>query len=86
MVLVETGEILGRRRDLHEIDAVPRSAQRHRGLAEEQIDVHRLVGLAGAAFLGLLDEPDDRGIRLRERRLVGEIGRGRRHDDERDNE
>ena len=36
MVLEEAGEIVGRRPDLHEVDRVPRAAQRDRRVPEEQ--------------------------------------------------
>ena len=63
---------------------VPRPAQRDRRLAEEGVDVDRLVGLPGPALLGLLDEAHDRREALRERGLV-RCGRARTtHDDERE--
>ena len=83
VVLEQAGEIVRARADLDEVDGVPRSAQRDRRLVEQQVDVDRLEGLAVAALLHLLDEPDDRRVLLGERGLVGEIGAGRRTDDER---
>ena len=71
VILVEPGpEVAGARPDLHEVGARPRPAQRDRRLVEEQIDVDRDVRLPGAAALGLIDEPHDRGVARRERRLV----------------
>ena len=82
MVLVPVDEILGGRADLHQIRRIPRPAQRDRRLVEENVDVCRLIRLAGAALLGLLDQPDDRGETLGERLLVGEIGVGDGRNDE----
>ena len=60
VVLIETpGEILRRRADLHEIVGSPGPPERDRGLAEERVDVHRLVRLARTALLLLGDEPDN---------------------------
>ena len=61
------------RADLHEVAQVPgpRNAGR---LVEEEIDVDRAVLLTVAACLRLLDDPDDRGVLLGERRLVREVG------------
>jgi hypothetical protein len=78
VVLVEPGEVLRRRPDLHEVGRVPGAAQCDGRLAEDAVDVHRLVRLPGAALLGLLDEPDDGGVALGERLLVAEVGGGRR--------
>ncbi len=83
VVLEQVDEIAGGRPDLHEVDGVPRTAQGDGRLLEQQVDVDRLVRLAVAASLGLGDETHDRRMTLRERRLVGEIGRGRRRPAER---
>ena len=79
VVLVETGQIVRRRADLDQVECVPRPPQRDRRLVEERVDVDRLVRLARAALLELLDEPDDGCVPLRECDLVVERGRrGRR--------
>ena len=75
MVLEAFDEIVVRRPDLHQIAAVPRTAQRDRRLLEEHADVDRLVRLARAAFVRLLDEPRNRRKALGERRLIGQVGR-----------
>ena len=62
----------------------PRSATV--SLAEERVDVDRLVRLAGPALVGLLDEADDRGVPLGERLLVAQVGCGRRRNAERGRE
>jgi hypothetical protein len=81
VVLVEpAGEVVRGRPDLDEVAAAPGPAQRDRRLVEEEIDVQRLVRLARPAFLGLLDESDDRRVALGERDLVLEIGCGRGSD------
>ncbi len=66
VVLEEAREVLGGRPDLHEIGGVPRAAERDRRVAEEAVDVHRPVRLAGPAFLRLLDQPDHRRVLLSE--------------------
>ena len=83
VVLEQAGEVLRARADLDEVDGVPGAPQCHGRLVEQQVDVDRLEGLAVAALLHLLDEPDDRRVLLRERGLVGEIGAGRGAEDER---
>ena len=83
VVLVEAGQIVRRRADLDQVECVPRPPQRDRRLVEERVDVDRLVRLARAALLELLDEPDDGCVPLRECDLVVERGRrGRREGDE----
>ncbi len=84
VVFVEPArEILRRRRDLDQVVRIPRPSKRDRWLSEERVDVHRLVGLARAALLLLLDEPDDRRVALGERLLVGDTRRSCRSDGER---
>jgi hypothetical protein len=84
VVLVEAArEVVGRRPDLDEVAASPRPAQRDGRLVEEQVDVQRLVRLAGPALLGLLDEADDRRVVLGELDLVLEVGARRRSGGER---
>ena len=88
MVLVAVDEIRCRRGDLHEVGRVPGAPKGDRVLAEEEVDVDRLVRLAGAAFLFLLDEAHDRRETVRKSLLFGEIRartgrekkRGRRSD------
>ena len=75
VVLPEAVDVVRRRADPDEVAAVPGPAQGHGRLVEEEVDVERLVRLAVAALLGLLDEPDDRRVLLGERLLVGEVGR-----------
>ncbi len=77
VVLVEAGDVLRGRADLHEVGGVPRAAQRDGRITEEDIDVGRLERLARAALLGLLDEPDDGCVLLGERLLVLQVGAGR---------
>ena len=84
MVLVEADEILRRRADLDEVAAAPRPRSATVGSPNSSVDVDRLVRLARAALLGLLDEPDHRAVPLGERRLVREACAGQRDDDERD--
>ena len=50
MVLVAVDEIAGGWADLHQIRGIPRPAQRHRRLVEEEVDVERLVGLPRPAL------------------------------------
>ena len=78
VVLVEPREVVVGRADLHQVERVPRTAERDRRVAEEHVDVRREVRLAWPALLGLLDEADDGCVLLGERRLVGEIGGRRR--------
>ena len=76
VVVVEpAGEIAGGRPDLDQIRPVPGATERNGRLAEERVDVERLVGLAGAALLLLLDEPDLRRVALGERLLVARAAR-----------
>ena len=84
VVLVETGEVVRRRADLHEVGGTPRPSERDGRLAEQELDVHRLVGLARAALLGLLDESHDGCIPLRKLGLVRKACTGRRHECEHD--
>jgi hypothetical protein len=83
VVLVQAFEVGRCRRDLDEIDGVPRATEGDRPLVEENVDVDRLVRLPRPALLFLLDEPDGRCVALRELALVGEVGRGSRRRDER---
>ena len=80
MVLVEAGEIAGGGGDLHEVGRVPGPAERDRGLLEDEVDVDGQVRLSRPALLELLDEPHDRRVLLGELGLVGEVGRGDRHE------
>ena len=75
VVLVEPGDVLRRRPDLHEVGRVPRAAQCDGRLAEDAVDVHRLVRLPGPALLGLLHEADDGGVAVGERPLVARAPR-----------
>ena len=70
--------------DLDQVSRSPRATESNGLLVEENVDVDRLVRLAVPAVLGLRDEPHDRGVTLRERRLVREVGRRARHRDERE--
>jgi hypothetical protein len=90
MVFVEAfGEVLRSRTDLDQV-VTPRPSQRHRRLAEQQLDVDRQVRLSGAAGAGIRNEPHDRRIALRQRPLLRDVGRRgrdereRRHGDERE--
>ena len=83
MVLVAADEVVRSRGDLDEVGRVPRAAQRDRLLAEERIHLHRLVGLAGPAFLGLLDQADHGRVAFGKRLLVREVGARPRGDEER---
>ena len=74
VVVEAVDEVLGRRADLHQVGRVPRAAQRNGRLVEQHVHVGRLPGLARAALLLLLDEPDDRREPLGQRALVGEVG------------
>jgi hypothetical protein len=88
VVLVAVDEIRCPRGDLHEVGCVPGAAKGDRVLSEEEIDVDRLVRLAGAAFLFLFNQAHDRREAVRKRLLVGQIRartgrekkRGRRSD------
>ncbi len=75
VVLVEPVEVGRCRRDLDEIDRIPRAAEGDRPLVEEDVDVDGLVRLPVAALLLLLDESYDRRIALGELALVGECRR-----------
>ena len=83
VVLESVPEVLRPRPDLHQVERVPRPAQRDgRLVVEQQVDVQRVVGLARAALLFLLDQADDGRKALGERLLIGEVsGRGRSPDD-----
>ncbi len=83
VVLEEVGQVVRRWADLDEVDRVPRPAQRDRRVSEEQVEVDRPVGLAVAALLLLLDDPDDGGVLRGQVGLVGEVGGGSGADDER---
>ena len=84
MVLVPRGgEIARRGRDLHEVVAAPGAAERDGRLVEQGVDVDRHVRLAGAALLGLRDEPHDGREALRERLLVRKGGARELRQDER---
>ena len=78
VVLEPLDEVLRRRRDLHEVGATPRPAERDRLLVEEEIDVGRDVRLAVAALVHLLDDSYDGCVALGERALVPEVGDRRR--------
>ena len=65
VILEPIHEIGGGRPDLDEVGRCPGAAERYRGLTEEQVHVERRERLAGAAFLLLLDETDDRCVLLR---------------------
>ena len=84
VVLVQPGEVCRRRADLHEVEGVPGAPEGDRRIAEERIDVHRLVGLSRPALLLLLDEADDRRELLRERRSSARSADCRRREGERD--
>ena len=60
--------------DRDQIGAVPGTAQRDRVGPEEDVDVDRTVGLAGAALLRLGDQADDGRVPLREVALGSEPG------------
>src|SRR5215218_4679038 len=81
VVLVEAGDVLRSRGDPHEVGPVPRPAQGNRGLAEEEVDADRPVGLSRAARLGLLDDPHDGRVALGERLLAG-VGGARDGDED----
>jgi hypothetical protein len=83
VILEPVPEVCCPRPDLHEVGRIPGPAQRHgRLVVEEQVDVQRVVRLARAAFLLLLDQADDGCIALGERLLVPEVsGRSRCRDD-----
>ena len=82
MVLETPHEIVRAGADLHQVGDVPRTAQRNGLLAEQEVDVGGDEGLAVATDVLLLDDPDDGGVLLRERLLVGEVGAcSRRHDE-----
>ena len=69
VVLVEAPrEILGGGADLDDAGVLPRPAQRHRRLVEEQVDGDRYVRVAGLA-VRVGDEPHDRRIPLGQGRL-----------------
>ena len=84
MVVVKTGEILGRRGDLDEVGRVPGAAQGDRRIVEEEIDIRRLVRLTRPALLRLLDEAHHGRVALRKGLLVGKIGTRSRRRDKRD--
>jgi hypothetical protein len=77
VVLVAVDEVGRGRADLHQVALVPGTAKGDGRLAEQQVDVGRLVRLPGSALLGLVDEPHRGGVLLGQRRLAGEV-RGRR--------
>ena len=71
VVLVAPAEqVLRGRPDLDQVGGVPRPTERNSRLVEERVDVHRLIGLARAALLLLLDEPDHRRVTLGQRSLL----------------
>jgi hypothetical protein len=81
VVFVEPSrEVLRGRPDLDQVVRVPRPSERNRGLTEQRFDVHRLVRLARSALLLLLDEPDNGGVALGKRPLVGDARRSCRRD------
>ena len=84
MVVVEPArEIVRGRPDLDQVGPVPRPAECNGRLAEERVDVERLVRLARAALLLLLDEPDLRRVPLGERLLVAHVSSSRGADAQR---
>ena len=74
VVLVETGDVVRRRADLHEVGGIPRAAQGDCPVTEEDVHVRRLERLAGPALLRLVDEADDGRVPIRKRLLVLEVG------------
>ena len=74
MVLVETGDVVRRRADLHEVGGIPRAAQGDCPVTEEDVHVRRLERLTGPALLRLVDEADDGRVPIRKRLLVLEVG------------
>ena len=78
------GHILRCGGDLDQVSGAPRPAESNGLLAEQQVDVDRLVRLAVPAVLSLRDKPHHRGIALGKRPLVGEVSRRARHRDERE--
>jgi hypothetical protein len=81
VVFVEPSrEVLRGRPDLDQVVRVPRPSERNRGLTEQRFDVHRLVRHARSALLLLLDEPDNGGVALGKRPLVGDARRSCRRD------
>ena len=83
VVLVAVDEIRCLRGDLHEVGRVPGAAKRHGVLAEEDVDVDRLVRFAGAAFLVLFNQAHDRREAVRKRLFVGEIRACNRREEKR---
>ena len=83
VVLVAVDEVRGLWCDLHEVGRVPRAAKRHGVLAEEDVDVDRLVRFAGAAFLVLFNQAHDRREAVRKRLFVGEIRACNRREEKR---
>ena len=73
MVLVAVDEIRCLWGDLHEVGCVPGAAKRHGVLAEEEVDIDRLVRLARAALLVLFNQAYDRREAVRKRLFVGEV-------------
>ena len=85
MVLVEVaGNVLRCGRDLDQVSGAPGTTESDGLLAEEQVDVDRLVRLAVPAVLSLRDKPHNRGVALGERGFVREVGRSTRHCNERE--
>ncbi len=77
MVVEEAlGQVSCRRRDLDDVDRVPRAAQCHVGAPEHAPHIRRLIRLTVTAWLLLFDEPDDR--RITQRQLERRISRTRR--------
>ena len=83
VVLVAVDEIRCLWGDLHEVGRVPGAAKRHGVLAEEDVDVDRLVRFAGAAFLVLFNQAHDRREAVRKRLFVGEIRARNRREEKR---
>ena len=71
-------EVLGLRRDLDEI-VPPWPSQRHRRLAEEQVDVDRDVAQTGAAALVPPNEAHDGCVARGEGAVLREVRAGRAH-------
>ncbi len=82
VVLVAAREVAPNRGDLHEVGGPPWPAEGHALLAQDGVDVGRLVRLARPALLLLLDEAYDGRVALGQCLLVGEVGRRARREDE----
>ena len=76
VILEAVDEIVRRRPDLDEVAGPPRTAECHRRLVEEHVDIGWDVRLPRPTFDGLRDETNDRCVLRGERRLAGRV-RGR---------